>query len=1439
MAYGQTGSGKTYSMGTSDITYQDPENQGLISRFVADLFENLNSSRAEGQLSYTLKASYLEIYGEEVYDLLDHGSSSSPNRIQLPVREDEAGKIVVQGLNELVVKDADAALDILSSGARHRITASTAMNAGSSRSHAVFTLQLDQHICAISNAPTGPADAAAGSADDVQQTLCSKLTFVDLAGSERIKRTGAEGQRLKEGIQINSGLFNLGQVINSLADEQKLKNGQAKSNHVPYRNSKLTHLLKDALGGNSQTLFLACVSPAESNESETQSTLQYAKQARNIQNKPVQNVDKIQREIQRLRMAVKVWTTKAVTSIFGTAAATAAATTTAASPTKDGEVSQQEAAVTAAAETAAVVTAESEADLMRRPEVAQFIASVNASISEKVVGVAPTPLKGRLSMGALLSPGGGIGAGARGAGTGGAGGGLLGAHRRSAICSPLRGASNYHHHHRARGLIQSPPSNFPGLHGSYMTAAGEGGAGLFPTYPTVATAGAGASSADGEPDETGEELINQILEIHNREKEKMAADRKEVVTISIPSEAGTGAAAGVDALSPSEATAATAVTVLPSEVQQMDESIREKEELLMKLKSTVEGFAIMRNDYNTLLGAINSLEEEKSNLETELAKAKKESHATGTTTSKDHLDALLKRKNDRIQKVDQELKQMREEKKMKDNIFNQMKRDAKKCQMLEKDLEKLKVSRVTLAKQQKTQSMQINKLKKDQALRNVLFKKSDVKKQQQMNQLKSELATKTRILEHKIKECNALKTKFEACQQYIRTEAKVGRLTATGSRTAGGGASAAAGAHKSRGKEHASAHGGHAAGDGPPSMSSLEAEQLRSSKTILQHMLLDRLDRHISKVLYDQRAAHLLELNDDMEQDAADLDELMAEKKALLADLRSRGLLSERETSSANAESTTVSGADCAEQQQGEQEEGDEEVDLGQLCGPESNGLSEEEKYQISQLKTSIDMCESNLERLTKEVDVCNADIDELSLKLEDHQQTSQRQTQQNPDSEWYTTGKKIVTKLSQAQCHSLVWDLMEEKLQTLEQLRITHSALSRSQSDQDQQQERTQELQDWVTALREELKTRLERAEKQRVNDVWALVQASNSGGGNSPHSQQQQQSAPQSAEEAAAMAAKEEAASRIAVLRAMELDKELRNCINREEGLEADLRSKDQLVRDLQRRVSELSLRAAFGEGEVGALGTGGDDDDGDGMVWKDVGRSSMEGNESRRSSAGKKLPTAAGRGGGGGGGDSYMDKLFVIWAELGLSEDERSETLEHVQRARELAKERVVLDAEAQLQGAVSKYVSSQQLPVVGATASSATVGAAGSEVVLNDVSPLLPLLSSLHYGCRTAESDLRNLFPSLVSVKDRLTEAMSEMWLEITDLPPSLRALAKLSIDDSTAQDIAREVEESEVAIAEGDVPAEDTGSYRLAKQLTHLTVSMQTVTAWEADIRKLN
>lgn len=273
MAYGQTGSGKTFTMGTSDLgSVERLDQQGLTPRFMADLFDNLassSSSSSDDKVEWKVRVSFLEIYGEDVYDLIGHSGNSgngiisnnnatsavssannanststtaissskaSTDRPSLPVREDEAGHVFVQGQQEIEVGSAAEALEILSIGTRNRITGSTAMNSGSSRSHAVFTVSLEQSV-----------KSCQSDVLDDTHLMASKLTFVDLAGSERIKRTGAEGQRLKEGIQINSGLFNLGQVINALADEQRIKQGKAI--HVPYRNSKLTHLLKDALGG--------------------------------------------------------------------------------------------------------------------------------------------------------------------------------------------------------------------------------------------------------------------------------------------------------------------------------------------------------------------------------------------------------------------------------------------------------------------------------------------------------------------------------------------------------------------------------------------------------------------------------------------------------------------------------------------------------------------------------------------------------------------------------------------------------------------------------------------------------------------------------------------------------------------------------------------------------------------------------------------------------------------------------------------------------------------------------------------------------------------------------------------------------------------------------------------------------------------------------------
>ena len=286
MAYGQTGSGKTFTMGSeahseSSAIISQP---GLIPRFMQDMFHSLKNKKEASDdekgpvlLDYSVQASFLEVYGEDVHDLTDK------DRTALPLREDSQGGVVVTGLKSQSVSTAEEALNVLHIGTLNRTTAATLMNLTSSRSHAVFTIQLIQ--------------STRGGGDLDVKTM-SKFTFVDLAGSERMKKTGAEGERAKEGIKINEGLLALGNVINALADDERFT--KKEKTHVPYRQSKLTRLLQDALGGNSQTLFLACVSPADINSSETLSTLHYANRARNIKNAPTKNVDSVVTEMQRL-----------------------------------------------------------------------------------------------------------------------------------------------------------------------------------------------------------------------------------------------------------------------------------------------------------------------------------------------------------------------------------------------------------------------------------------------------------------------------------------------------------------------------------------------------------------------------------------------------------------------------------------------------------------------------------------------------------------------------------------------------------------------------------------------------------------------------------------------------------------------------------------------------------------------------------------------------------------------------------------------------------------------------------------------------------------------------------------------------------------------------------------------------------------------------------
>uniref|UniRef100_A0A8C7MEW8 Kinesin family member 21A n=1 Tax=Oncorhynchus kisutch TaxID=8019 RepID=A0A8C7MEW8_ONCKI len=306
-AYGQTGSGKTYTMGTGFDVNISEEELGIIPRAVKHLFrgieERRDSATEQGKPvpEFKINAQFLELYNEEVLDLFESTRDVDGKRQKstIKIHEDASGGIYTVGVTTRTVTSEAEMMQCLKLGALSRTTASTQMNIQSSRSHAIFTIHLCQvRVCTpddSSNETDGRLANGSSKISSEFETLTAKFHFVDLAGSERLKRTGATGDRAKEGISINCGLLALGNVISALGDRSK------RSTHVPYRDSKLTRLLQDSLGGNSQTVMIACISPSDRDFMETLSCLNYANRARNIKNKVMVNQDKASQQISALR----------------------------------------------------------------------------------------------------------------------------------------------------------------------------------------------------------------------------------------------------------------------------------------------------------------------------------------------------------------------------------------------------------------------------------------------------------------------------------------------------------------------------------------------------------------------------------------------------------------------------------------------------------------------------------------------------------------------------------------------------------------------------------------------------------------------------------------------------------------------------------------------------------------------------------------------------------------------------------------------------------------------------------------------------------------------------------------------------------------------------------------------------------------------------------
>eukprot|EP00055_Hartaetosiga_balthica_P004371 m.11337 g.11337 ORF g.11337 m.11337 type:complete len:1428 (+) comp3821_c0_seq1:81-4364(+) len=284
-AYGQTGSGKSYSMMGIPGSYVTVDlNSGIIPRFTNSMFTRMHELEKQG-IQFKVEVSYYEIYSERIYDLLTPPSKGKMH--QLRVREHPIMGPYVEGLKTFAALSFDDIEGWLNVGSKHRATASTNMNATSSRSHAVFTMVVTQ---------------SEEDEEGEEHSKVSKVNLVDLAGSERSDVAGTSGVRLREGSAINKSLHTLGKVISLLADRSTSK----KNVFIPYRDSVLTWILKESLGGNAKTAMLATLSPALTNYDETLSTLRYAHQARQIVNVAQVNEDPNARLISDLRHEIEL-----------------------------------------------------------------------------------------------------------------------------------------------------------------------------------------------------------------------------------------------------------------------------------------------------------------------------------------------------------------------------------------------------------------------------------------------------------------------------------------------------------------------------------------------------------------------------------------------------------------------------------------------------------------------------------------------------------------------------------------------------------------------------------------------------------------------------------------------------------------------------------------------------------------------------------------------------------------------------------------------------------------------------------------------------------------------------------------------------------------------------------------------------------------------------
>eukprot|EP01041_Mallomonas_annulata_P007618 gene7618-15601_t len=1077
IAYGQTGSGKTFTMGTSDANMDDVKNQGLIPRFIYDLFENLKQSHEEQKLQSKVKVSFLEIYGEDIYDLLST-SIRGMDRPSLPIRENDQGLIYVQGQQEMVVTSPEEALSYLYNG------------------------------------------------------------------------------------------------------------------------------------------------------SQTNTTLVYARQARNIQNKPVKNMDPTQLELRKLKIATREWMLQAVSLAF---------------PHYNQHQHHHQSSLGGVGFNGGVgvgvVYSRLEGgssgssnggsggeDILRREE----------CISDRVVGDVPTPRKIRLSI--VPSPFSGT---KKRPHINGANSSKYTAHahsprslRLSASDMPL-----------ARDLDaldwQSIALDMQGVHTEDIEAQS-----MFP------------ESQSGDVEES-ERLVSRMLEIVAKEKEMF----------------------GQDMDSDDE-----------EEIKAVEQDILEKEEILSKLMDTVKSFAPMKQEYERLLTAIGKLDTERKYLEQELEIAKKQAENSSN----------VDRINEKLQKAKGDLDKMRQDRVQKESAFKVMQRGTQQADSLQRQLKKLKEERINIIKQQKTQSQEFQKIQKENTQKVCQLKKSDVKKQQLLNTLKYEVERKERLLALKSKEIGRMATKLKVSEKHIKSLINNqikgrNKLVSSGS-----------------GKNEADKDGKNRYG-----LSADDFRRFEVNKSMLDVLINDRVEEKYSRNLYTIKMQQYEKLNEELSVEVSELEQLHARRASVTI----------------STATTTAKGSGGGE-------------------GPVDEYDNNEQplSYEMEEILQSIAAIESNIEGISRDMDIVKGDLDDISDRL-------QRQSDGNSngnENEWESTCMDLISGLELSLSRPLLWHHILEKIEIMDALKLSELEMTKCRSTIDNQESKTRELEQRIENMKRDFDDRIFEAEKQRIQDVWAVLKGKDCASTSTSTSDGSEGRDP---------------SRDIPIKRAQDLESELLEYVMNEARLNTELTEHKTQIGKLERRLYSLDIRA-----KLDALSKG--------QSSSSVDSSSSSGGTQSESSS-----------------NVFLQELEVFWDKLGSSKDDRLEVVKKMEMATKNAKEEVLTQIkqftnstedtvkvlEENFKVNIQALGANEEDYIPGTSAVVAAVHNGNSNKhTNNNISGSLPLLeyqTILQNALQSTNKDLSERYGKFTAIKDRLIDLVSEMGMDVSDLPTGLQSVMAVALSSS--------------------------------------------------------